>query len=210
LTSFGWDALGQRMASCVATGQLILWSVDCSGMLDGSVAPTCRAILEGGHVAGRPLYGAAYCGGGDESSQDLIISWGVDGRLCLWDSHSHGKIHQPLSTLVAKSSEYPIFAVDIVTCKDDDNSEGESKRTARIACGGGTDGGFLGVPIYLFDVTRGHESSMKFKSNNEKDPPEELDEDESSEEESLEEQDEKKQAEPSEAKNEGSLEIRSL
>lgn len=176
LTSFGWDALGQRMASCVATGQLILWSVDCRGMLDGHVAPTCRAILEGGHVAGRPLYGAAYCGG---ESQDLIISWGVDGRLCLWDSHSHGQIHQPLSTLVAKSGEYPIFAVDIMTCKDDEG-EGDSKRTARIACGGGTDGGFLGVPFYLFDVTRGHESSMRRKEKKEIKPEADDDDDDES------------------------------
>jgi WD40 repeat protein len=169
LTSFGWDALGQRMASCVATGQLILWSVDCRGMLDGHVAPTCRAILEGGHVAGRPLYGAVYCGG---ESQDLVLSWGVDGRLCLWDSHSHGQIHQPLSTLVAKSSEYPIFAVDIREVKDGEG-EGESKLTARIAAGGGTEGGFVGVPVYLFDVTKGHESSMRRKEPS--DEPEESD-----------------------------------
>jgi WD40 repeat protein len=169
LTSFGWDALGQRMASCVATGQLILWSVDCRGILDGHVAPTCRAILEGGHVAGRPLYGAAYCGG---ESQDLVLSWGVDGRVCLWDSHSHGQIHQPLSTLVAKSSEYPIFAVDIREVKDGEG-EGESKRTARIAAGGGSEGGFIGVPMYLFDVTRGHESSMRRKEPS--DEPEESD-----------------------------------
>ena len=161
LTSFGWDATGKRLATCVATGHLILWEIDMS--MDGQDwIPSCKAVLEGGHVPGRPLYGAAYCGGDD--SQDLVISWGVDGRLCLWDSHSDSNIHAPLSTLVAKS-DYPIYAVDIDTHHSTGN--GDSKRIARIGCGGGGGGdgvGFLGVPVYLFDVTRGHESSMKKRS----------------------------------------------
>jgi flagellar biosynthesis GTPase FlhF len=73
---------------------------------------------------------------------------------------------------VAKSSEYPIFAVDIREVKDGEG-EGESKLTARIAAGGGTEGGFVGVPVYLFDVTKGHESSMRRKEPS--DEPEESD-----------------------------------
>ena len=69
--------------------------------------------------------------------QDLIVSWGVDGRLCLWDSHSHGQIHAPISTLISRR-DYPIYAVDI--------------SHSVLAVGGGRDSGFLGVPLYLFNV----------------------------------------------------------
>lgn len=65
------------------------------------------------------------------------MSWGVDGRLCLWDSHSHGEIHAPISTLISRQ-EYPIYAVDI--------SHGV------LAVGGGRDAGFLGVPLYVYNV----------------------------------------------------------
>lgn len=156
LTSFCWDATGERLASCVASGHLILWDIHIHGHL---VRPTCKAILEGGHIPGRPLYGAAYCGEGE--SQDLLLSWGVDGRLCLWDSHSDCNIHAPISTLVVKS-DYPLYAVD-VDMHHSDIGEGDSQRIARIGCGGGGfgDPGFLGVPAYLFEVTVGHSPSTK-------------------------------------------------
>lgn len=157
LTSFGWDSTGKRLASCVATGHLILWELDIQD--DGRVTPQCKAVLEGGHISGRPLYGAAYCGGDNE---DLTLSWGVDGRLCLWDSHSSGNINAPLSTLVAQPN-YPIFAVDISRQVEDSDASGDAKLLARIGCGGGRDGGFLGVPVHLYDVTRGIESSMRRK-----------------------------------------------
>jgi WD40 repeat protein len=70
-------------------------------------------------------------------SQDLIVSWGVDGRLCLWDSHSHGQIHAPISTLISRQ-DYPIYAVDV--------------SHSVLAVGGGRDAGFLGVPLYLYNV----------------------------------------------------------
>jgi WD40 repeat protein len=65
------------------------------------------------------------------------VSCGVDGRLCLWDSHSHGQIHAPISTLIS-CEDYPIYAVDI--------SHGV------VAVGGGRDAGFLGMPLYLHNV----------------------------------------------------------
>jgi WD40 repeat protein len=162
LTSFCWDATGARLASCVATGHLILWDIHIDGP---TVKPSCKAVLEGGHMPGRPLYGAAYCGGGE--SQDLVLSWGVDGRLCLWDSHSESNIHAPISTLVAKS-DYPLYAVDVDMHHSDDG-DGNSQRIARVGCGGGGfgDAGILGVPTYLFDVRRGHPPSTKEENKEE-------------------------------------------
>jgi len=73
------------------------------------------------------------------------VSWGVDGRLCLWDSHSHGQIHAPISTLISRQ-DYPIYAVDI--------SSKDESILSRLAVGGGNEVGFLGVPLYLYDVER--------------------------------------------------------
>lgn len=156
LTSFAWDVSGSRLASCVATGHLILWGID-DGDGRGRVRPSCVAVLEGGHEPGRPLFGARYCGGENE---ELIVSWGVDGRLCLWDSRSAGQIHAPISTLVNRA-DYPIYAVDVfeqsrlrqmAICKDPQEKE-ESVRRTCIAVGGGRDGGFLGIPVYLYDIS---------------------------------------------------------
>lgn len=68
----------------------------------------------------------------------MLLTWGVDGRLCLWDSFSQFNIHAPIATLVA-DSDYPIYAVDV--------------QDSYIAVGGG--GGeatFLGVPVHLYDT----------------------------------------------------------
>jgi WD40 repeat protein len=65
LTSFAWDKSGYRLASCVATGHVILWDIDY-GDGKGSVQPVCRAVLEGGHNVGRPLFGASFFGGENE------------------------------------------------------------------------------------------------------------------------------------------------
>jgi|AntRauTorckE5430_2_1112549.scaffolds.fasta_scaffold06610_2 WD40 repeat protein len=65
LTSFAWDKSGYRLASCVATGHVILWDVDY-GDGKGAVQPVCRAVLEGGHNRGRPLFGASFFGGTNE------------------------------------------------------------------------------------------------------------------------------------------------
>jgi hypothetical protein len=82
---------------------------------------------------GRPLFGCRYCG----TNEDLLISWGVDGSLCMWDSWGHGNIHSPISVL-RSDSEYPIYAVEITNdC---------------IGVGGGSEGGFMGVPVFLYNV----------------------------------------------------------
>ena len=65
LTSFCWDMSGQRLATCVATGHVILWELHFGTSKD-QVKPTCTAVLEGGHTERRPLYGASFCGGVDE------------------------------------------------------------------------------------------------------------------------------------------------
>ena len=65
LTSFSWDRSGRRLASCIATGHVVLWDIEY-GDGKGAVQPVCRAVLEGGHNVGRPLFGAAFFGGDDE------------------------------------------------------------------------------------------------------------------------------------------------
>lgn len=83
------------------------------------------------------------------------MSWGVDGRLCLWDSESHGQIHAPISTLIARQ-DYPIYAVDIYSSTNDNTST-----LSRLAVGGGMTPGFMGVPLYLYDVKRMQASQDK-------------------------------------------------
>ena len=113
-----------------------------------------------GHELGRPLYGAKYCSASSSSStssqqeQDVLLSWGVDGRLVLWDSCSEGQVRAPLAILKNYNDDddddditrgnhsgnsYPIYAVDV-----------NAKNVA--VGGGGTDGGILGIPVYLYDL----------------------------------------------------------
>lgn len=47
LTSFTWDSTGSRLASCVATGHLILWGIENGG---GQTVVSCLAVLEGGKL----------------------------------------------------------------------------------------------------------------------------------------------------------------
>ena len=67
LTSLSWDSSGTRLASCVATGHVVLWDIDYNEV-KGNIQPVCRAVLEGGHKVGRPLFGAAFFGGNKEVS----------------------------------------------------------------------------------------------------------------------------------------------
>jgi len=137
LTSFSWDSTGTRLATSVATGHVILWGMHVHDD-KGSLGTTCAAILEGGHEPGRPVFGSKFIGPGE----NLLLTWGVDGRLCLWDSFSLGNIHAPIAPLLA-NTDYPIYAVDALP--------------SYIAVAGGGGGGgmtpsFLGVPVMIYDV----------------------------------------------------------
>lgn len=80
------------------------------------------------------------------------MTWGVDGKVCLWDSYSVGEVLSPICTLISHS-DYPIYALDIISngTKNPEVHAGDEQKT-HIAIGGGADGGFLGVPAYLYDV----------------------------------------------------------
>ena len=142
LTSFSWDSTGTRLASCVGTGHIVLWHVESS---PGSIhiRVNCTCVLGGGHAPGRPIFGVKYFAGPNEV---LLLSWGVDGKVCVWDRSSEGEIHEPITTLLAKA-DYPIYACDITETTEDE-------LVSRIAIGGGNDGGFLGVPAFLYDVKK--------------------------------------------------------
>ncbi len=194
LTSFHWDHTGQRLATTVATGHVVIWDIEMinplgvvgyhdpeysHSLVSAGMRTSCRAVLDGGHVVGRPLYGCHFIG-----HDQLLISYGSDGRICLWDSNSIGEIQEPLAilwdnnrnALTAPTNEgYPIFAVSVTEppdptrrnngTNDDISTTNEtsgivpqtttgnmSVSTIVIAGGGNSPGGILGVPIYLQDV----------------------------------------------------------
>ncbi len=141
LTSFCWDSTGTKLATSVATGHLITWTLDIGDAQgQGPTVAACTAIMEGGHQLGRPLFGSRYCG----KDENLIVSWCVDGSLCLWDSYSSGNVHAPIAVLQS-DPKYPIYAVEL------------SNDT--IAVGGGADGGFIGIPLYLYTVGGGKDEA---------------------------------------------------
>jgi WD40 repeat protein len=161
LTSFCWDSKGTRLATSVATGHLISWNLDLGDVQgQGRSYATCTAIMEGGHQLGRPLFGSRFCG----KDENLIVSWCVDGSLCLWDSYSAGNVHAPIAVL-RSDPNYPIYAVEL------------SKDTIAV-CGGNGDGDFIGIPLYLytFDGLRGADDE---KSENQS-PTHESEDDEQS------------------------------
>lgn len=101
-----------------------------------------------GHDVGRPLFGAKYCGG---EHQELLLTWGVDGKVCVWDSFSTGEVTAPLCPLVSRK-EYPVYALDVHEGGAPPAAQADDQSRVRIAVGGGSDGGFLGVPAYLYDA----------------------------------------------------------
>ena len=137
LTSFCWDKSGSRLATCVASGHLVTWSLDAESHQFGNynTVATCTAIFEGGHQSGRALYGSLYCG----EEENLLLSWGVDGRICMWYSQAQGNIYDPVAVL-RNDSGYPIYAVDT------------SPAEQSVVVGGGSDGGFIGVPVHFYEV----------------------------------------------------------
>jgi hypothetical protein len=81
-----------------------------------------------------------------------LLTWGVDGKVCLWDSNSIGEVCSPLCTLISQP-EYPIYALDLtVGRKNTDDSVEQERQALHMAIGGGSDGGFFGVPVYLYDI----------------------------------------------------------
>ena len=89
-----------------------------------------------GHEPGRPVFGSKFVANGE----NLLMTWGVDGRLCLWDSFSQGNIDAPIAVLLANTN-YPIYAVDA--------------RPSYVVVGGGDSGeiSFMGVPVMIYDTT---------------------------------------------------------
>jgi len=74
----------------------------------------------------------------------MILSWGIDGILCLWAADDQGNVSSPLKTLVSKP-EYPLFAADV-------SSLVQESGKMYIGVAGGNDGGFIGTPFYLYDI----------------------------------------------------------
>jgi WD40 repeat protein len=142
LTSFSWDSTGQRLVTTVATGHVIVWSIE--QLPDETIVRSCQAIYQGGHIPGRPVFGARYI-----DDDELLITWGSDGRLCLWDGKVAEEVDAPLCMLL-DNEDYPIYGVDLST-----TTKNDSKSVTLTIAGGGAIGGFLGVPVFLQDITSG-------------------------------------------------------
>lgn len=159
----------------MATGHLITWGIELMNALgthdpnyrhslvSEGIRASCRAVMEGGHSPGRPLYGTLFL-----ENDNLLLSWGGDGRICLWDSRVDEEIDGPLAVLWDNNNDttgegYPVFAVSVtkkvLVEPPEGHIDGEvpkhagSKLTIAVA-GGGATGGFLGIPVHLRDVFR--------------------------------------------------------
>ena len=137
LTAVEWDSSGTRLATCIASGRVILWYLQNVGVGNSvSLRPSVISILDGG--SGRQIFGAKYCCGKNE---DLLLTWGIEGKVSVWDSYSVGEVMSPICTLISHT-DYPIFALDVT----------QTGAKQSIAVGGGKEGGFLGVAAYLYDI----------------------------------------------------------
>ena len=137
LTAVGWDSSGTRLATCIASGRVILWYLQNVGIGDSiSLRPSVVSILDGG--SGRQIFGAKFCCGKNE---DLLLTWGIEGKVSVWDSFSVGEVMSPICTLISHT-DYPIFALDVT----------QTGAKQSIAVGGGKEGDFLGVAAYLYDM----------------------------------------------------------
>ena len=170
VTSCAWDAGGTCLAACTAGGRVLLWDVDPDERdagggpsADGTgpprrMRPRCRAIMEGGHVPGRPLFGSAFVG------SHLLLTWGGDGRVCLWassrESRAYGVVTSPLAVL-ADRPHYPVYALGLAEGGRGGAGGGGSSLLLRIVMGGG-DGeeSFIGTPVYLYKIEEVGSSTM--------------------------------------------------
>lgn len=165
ISAFAWDSMGTRLATCLAMGHVIVWGLQVDDGA-GSLSRSCMSILErgtlfsllvlcppielfdcwlmgtdpysSGHEPGMPVFGSRFFA----EDENLLLTWGVDGRLCVWDSYSQGNIHAPMATLVSNAN-YPIYSVAL--------------QSSCMAVGGG--GGpadkpkVSATPVYLYDTT---------------------------------------------------------
>lgn len=94
------------------------------------------------------------------------MTYGADGKVCVWDSYSTGDVHSPICTLISRS-DYPIYALDIASTGEGGatsttmanatngtsaGSTGSGGKMYMAVAGGGADGMFIGVPVYIYHV----------------------------------------------------------
>ncbi|KAL7531572.1 hypothetical protein ACHAWF_003826 [Thalassiosira exigua] len=153
MTSVSWDESGGRLATCLAGGRVVMWSLrTVPAPYDGGdegathvLQPFVVSVLEGGHDEGRPIFGAKYCAG---EHQELVMTYGADGKVCVWDSYSVGDVRSTMCTLVSLH-DYPIYVLDIAS---GGGAGARGKKTYMAVAGGGADGMYLGVPAYIYDI----------------------------------------------------------
>lgn len=139
LTSFCWDVSGTQLATSVAsTGHVITWEILLNDSKTDVRKTSCRAVLEGGHD--KTVFGARFVGSKTGSGDPLLLSWGVDGRVVLWDAQAVGDVDAPIATLI-NNPKYAIYGLDLH----------ESSRYMAMV-GGTGDGGFIGIPVLLYDI----------------------------------------------------------
>lgn len=78
-------------------------------------------------------------------NQDLLLTWGVDGKVCVWDSTSKGMVTSSMCRLVSNPN-YPVYALDYTRSKESSDSR------SCLAIAGGSEGGFVGVPLHMYDI----------------------------------------------------------
>ena len=135
-SSNGNSMAASLLVTATGRGDVITWQV-----WPGH-SPYCLAIFSG-HRG--PVFGTIFLreyGVNDEESNkgegSLLLSWGMDGRLLVWDAGKYGNVTQPEATLL-DNAEYPLYSV--ATSRE------------RIATGGGkVDEGIvtIGVPVHSY------------------------------------------------------------
>ncbi len=78
----------------------------------------------------------------------MLLTWSVDGSLCLWDSYADGQVGAPLAVL-RSNSDYPIYTVDVL-----EDNRTKSNKLNCVAIGGGREAGFMGMPLSLYNFEK--------------------------------------------------------